>query len=120
MAVEPYPDGFLLSEMPLGEGIVDLGGAVAAIRRARPKTSFTLEMITRNPLEVPCLTDRYWTTFPDRNGRFLADTLRLVHDAAARLQPLPRVDHESPEGLLQLEEENVKQSLHYTRTQLGL
>ncbi len=120
MAVEPYADGFLLSEVPLGEGIVDLSGAVSAIRRARPKTNFTLEMITRNPLEVPCLTDRYWTTFPDRNGRFLAGTLRLVHDAAARLQPLPRVDHESPEGLLQLEEENVKQSLYYARTRLGL
>jgi sugar phosphate isomerase/epimerase len=120
MAVEPYADGFLLSEVPLGEGIVDLGGAVSAIRRARPKANFTLEMITRNPLPVPCLTDRYWTTFPDRNGKFLADTLRLVHEAAGRVQDLPRVDHERPEGLLQLEEENVKQSLYYARTRLGL
>jgi sugar phosphate isomerase/epimerase len=120
MAVEPYADGFLLSEVPLGEGIVDLRRAVAAVQRARPKTRFTLEMITRNPLQVPCLTDRYWTTFPDRNGRFLADTLRLVRDAAGRLQHLPHVDQESKAGLMQLEEENVKQSLHYARTRLGL
>ena len=53
-----------------------------------------LEMITRNPLEVPCLTDKYWATFPDRNGRYLADTLRLVRDATGRLQHLPHVDGE--------------------------
>jgi sugar phosphate isomerase/epimerase len=120
MAVEPYADGFLLSEVPLGEGIIDLKRAVSAIHRARPKTRFTLEMITRNPLQVPCLTDKYWVTFPERNGRYLADTLRLVRDATTRLQHLPRVDHESRAGLLQLEEENVQQCLHYARTQLGL
>jgi len=120
MAVEPYADGFLLSEVPLGEGIINLKGAAVAVHRARPKTRFTLEMITRNPLKVPCLTDKYWATFPERNGRYLADTLRLVRDATVRLQHLPTVDHESPEGLLQLEQENIQQCLHYARTELGL
>lgn len=120
MAVEPYADGFLLSEVPLGEGIIDLKHAIAAVQRAHPKTRFTLEMITRNPLQVPCLTDKYWVTFPERNGRYLANTLRLVHQATTRLQHLPTVDHESPAGLLQLEEENIKQCLHYARTKLGL
>jgi sugar phosphate isomerase/epimerase len=120
MAVEPDPDGFLLSEVPLGEGIVDLQRAVAAVQRARPKTRFTLEMITRNPLKVPCLTDKYWATFPDRNGKYLADTLRMVREAASRLQHLPHVDGESGAGLLQLEEENVKQCLYYARTRLGM
>jgi sugar phosphate isomerase/epimerase len=120
MAVEPYADGFLLSEVPLGEGIIDLKRAISALQRAHPKTRFTLEMITRNPLQVPCLTDKYWVTFPERNGRCLARTLRMVHLATARLQHLPTVDHESPAGLLQLEEENIKQCLYYARTQLGL
>lgn len=120
MAVEPYADGFLLSEVPLGEGIIDLKRAAAIIQGSHPTTRFTLEMITRNPLEVPCLTDKYWVTFPDRNGKYLADTLRMVRDSAARLQHLPHVDKESPQGLLQLEEENIKQSLYYARTQLGL
>jgi hypothetical protein len=120
MALEPYADGFRMSEVPLGEGIVDLKRAMAAIQRSHPKTRFTLEMITRNPLDVPCLTDKYWATFPDRSGKRLADTLRLVRDAAARLQHLPRVDAESPQGLVQLEEENIKQCLHYARTQMGL
>jgi sugar phosphate isomerase/epimerase len=120
MAVEPDPDGFLLSEVPLGEGVVDLQRAVATVQRARPKTRFTLEMITRNPLKVPCLTDKYWATFQDRNGRYLADTLRMVREAAGRLQHLPHVDGESRAGLLQLEEENVKQCLYYARTRLGM
>jgi sugar phosphate isomerase/epimerase len=120
MAVEPYADGFLLAEVPLGEGILDLNRAVAVIRAARPKTRFTLEMITRDPLKVPCLTDRYWATFPGRSGQRLAATLRLVRDSAARLQHLPTVTHESRAGLLELEEENIEQSLHYARTRLGL
>ena len=33
---------------------------------------------------------------------------------------LPRVDGESQQGLVQLEEENIKQCLHYARTQMGL
>src|SRR5229473_6085630 len=93
---------------------------VAVIQQPRPKTRITHEMITRNPLEVPCLTDKYWVTFPDRNGKYLADTLRRVHHAAGRLQHLPRIDHESRQGLMQLEEENIKQCLHYARTRLGL
>ncbi|MCU1272865.1 MAG: sugar phosphate isomerase/epimerase [Bryobacterales bacterium] len=120
MAVEPHADGFLLSEVPLGEGVIELKRAAAIIQRSHPKTRFTLEMITRNPLEVPCLTDKYWVTFPDRNGKYLADTLRMVRDSAARLQHLPHIDKQSGQALLQLEEENIKQSLHYARTQLGL
>jgi len=120
MAVEPYADGFLLSEVPLGEGIINLKRTIAAVERARPKARFTLEMITRNPLQVPCLTGKYWATFPDRNGKYLASTLRMVHQATSRLQHLPTVDHESRAGLLQLEEENIKQCLYYARTHLGL
>ena len=120
IAVEPSADGFLLSEVTLGEGVVDLARAVETLHRARPKTRITLEMITRNPLPVPCLTDKYWATFPDRNGKYLADTLRMVREATGRLQHLPRIDGESTAGLLQLEEDNVQQCLYYARTRLAL
>jgi hypothetical protein len=79
----------------------------------------TLEMITRNPLQVPCLTDRYWATFPDRNGEYLARTLRMVREGA-RKRGLPLVDGLDREAQLRVEEDNVKQSLHYARMQLGL
>jgi sugar phosphate isomerase/epimerase len=115
MGVAPYPDGFLLSEMPLGEGMLDMRRIVDTIRHARPETRLTLEMITRDPLKVPCLTDAYWATFPERNGLYLARTLRM-----ARERPLPVVSGLAREAQLQLEEDNVKKSLTYARQRLGL
>ena len=116
MAVERYAEGFLLSEMPLGEGMLDMKRIVDTIRRARPRSRFTLEMITRDPLKVPCLTDKYWITFPDRPGIYLARSLRM----AAAKRDLPRVSHLPPAQLRSLEEENVKQCLNFAREQLGL
>ncbi|MGI8988849.1 MAG: sugar phosphate isomerase/epimerase family protein [Bryobacteraceae bacterium] len=118
MGVEPYPDGFLLSEVPLGEGVLDLKKMVAAVSKARPNTRMTLEMITRNPLEVPCLTDGYWATFPERGGLYLARTLQWVRKESNRLSALPRMDLQSKPALLRLEDENVKICLHYAREQL--
>ena len=69
MAVEEYRDGFLLAEVPLGTGFLDLPRVVRVLREARPEIRFNLEMITRDPLKVPCLTDRYWATFADLPGR---------------------------------------------------
>ncbi len=119
MGVEEDKDGFLLSEVPLGEGYLDLARMVAAVKNARPKTRFVLEMITRNPLRVPCLTEKYWATFPERNGAYLARTLSVVQKQGHRLQALPRVDMLNPEAQLRLEDENVKVSLHYAREKLS-
>ena len=52
MGVEPYADGFLLSEVTIGAGYVNLKRAIELVRRHRPATKFTLEMITRDPLEI--------------------------------------------------------------------
>lgn len=119
MGVEAYEDGFLLSEMPLGEGMLDLQRIVDTIRKARPRTRMTLEMITRDPLKVPCLTDRYWATFPGRGGEYLARTLRTVRSQglAQKLPTLAGLDHAAQ---LRLEDDNVKQSLHYARERLAL
>jgi len=118
MGVAPYPDGFLLSEMPLGEGMLDMRRIVDTIRRARPETRVTLEMITRDPLKVPCLTDQYWATFPHRNGLYLARTLRMA--GMARERPLPVVSGLPREGQLRVEEDNVKKCLAYARERLAL
>ncbi|HTQ55337.1 MAG TPA: TIM barrel protein [Bryobacteraceae bacterium] len=118
MAVAPYADGFLLSEMPLGAGMLDMRGIVDTIRRARPRTRLTLEMITRDPLKVPCLTESYWATFPERNGSYLARTLRMVHRAEGR-PPLPVVTGMAREVQLQVEEDNVRTSLAYAREHLS-
>jgi sugar phosphate isomerase/epimerase len=119
MAVAEYADGFLLSEVPLGEGFLDLTKMVATLRKAAPKVRFNLEMITRDPLKVPCLTEKYWATFEAVPGRDLARMLRLVRAKAAK-QPLPRVTGLSLEEKLKREDENVRQCLRYAHERLGL
>jgi sugar phosphate isomerase/epimerase len=119
MAVEEYPKGLLLSEVPLGEGILDMKRIVDTVRRAKPKVFFSLEMITRDPLEVPCLTDKYWATFEGRSGIYLARTLSTVRANKPRA-PLPRITGLTPEATLKLEFELVDRSISYAREQLGL
>ncbi|MGA2130678.1 MAG: TIM barrel protein [Bryobacteraceae bacterium] len=117
MAVAPYADGFLLSEMTMGTGMLDMRRIVDTIRKARPDTRLTLEMITRDPLQVPCLTESYWATFPERNGRYLARIMRMVH-ASENRAPLPVLTGLAREVQLQLEEDNVRASLAYAREHL--
>jgi sugar phosphate isomerase/epimerase len=45
MAVRRTADGFELSEVPLGQGILPLARYVDAVRRARPEAALCLEMI---------------------------------------------------------------------------
>ncbi len=120
MGVEGYKDGFLLSEVPLGEGYLDLPRMVAAVKSARPRARFVLEMMTRDPLQVPCLTEKYWATFPDRNGVYLARTWKVVQQESARFQSLPRVTGQSHAAQMRLEDENVKFCLNHAREKLAL
>jgi sugar phosphate isomerase/epimerase len=110
MAVAESPDGFLLSEVVMGTGILDMKRVISTIRNARPKTNLVLEMITRNPLAVPCLTDKYFATFPDRKGILLARTLRMVRD---KKQKLPTLDGLDRDAQLKVEEDNVKRCLAF-------
>jgi sugar phosphate isomerase/epimerase len=118
-AVQEYEDGFLLADVPLGDGFLDLSKMVTILRKARPDVCFSFEGITRDPLKVPCLTEKYWATFADVPGRDLARTLRMVR-AAAPDEPLPRVSHLTLDEQVRQEEDNVKKSLAFARKHLGL
>jgi sugar phosphate isomerase/epimerase len=117
MGVEEYPDGFLLSEVPLGTGFLDLPKILGVLRGARPDIRMNLEMMTRDPLKIPCLLPRYWATMESASGRKLADMLRLVRQKASRL-PLPRVSPLEREEQMKREEENVRLCLKYSREHL--
>ena len=119
MAAEETRDGFRISEVPLGEGMLDIPRMTAIVRAARPEANFSLEMITRDPLEVPCLTEKYWSTFDDVNGVALARTLSRIRANVPRA-PLPRITGLSGEDRLALEMELVDRSIVYARDQLGL
>ncbi len=112
MALEEYRDGFLLSEVPLGEGILDLARVIQAVRGSRPGIRLNLEMITRDPLKVPCLTEGYWITFAELPARHLARALSFVRSHPPR-QPLPRISHLKPEEQLRAEDENVRRCLAF-------
>ena len=119
MAVRPYADGFELSEVPLGEGMVPLRHAIDAVKTARPDVRLCLEMITRDPLKVPYKTDAYWiaVTRPPAEAlvRFERDVL-----GKAWAGPLPRISHLPPEAQVAAEDENVRRSVTYAKNTLGL
>mgnify|MGYP005846312285 CR=1 FL=1 len=117
MGVEEYEDGFLLAEVPLGEGFLDMRRILDTMRAKNPKMNISLEMISRNPLKVPCLTDKYWATFPNRNGAFLARTWRLVKQHG---RPIPTMDRMSQDEKLAFERDNIERSIVYARDKLGL
>jgi 3-oxoisoapionate decarboxylase len=119
MAVQENEHGFLLAEVPLGEGFLDLPRIVKTLRRARPELRFSLEMIARDPLQVPCLSKQYWATFETLPGRFLASTLTMVRANLPR-KPLPHVTDLGFAEKLEFEDNLVRRSLAYARSELDL
>lgn len=123
MAVQEYEDGFLLSEVPFGEGIIDLKGWVDALRKQNPNLPIYLEMITRDPLRVPVYLDSYWRSFDDTYsplpGRDLAKTLRLVKTKAYKGE-LPKTTGLSVEERAALEDRLNQQCIEYARKNLNL
>ena len=115
--VQEYPDGFLLAEVALGDGWLDLTTMVETLRRAKPGVRFHLESITRDPLKVPCLTEKYWAALGDVPGAALARTLRTVRTHAAA--ELPRWSDRPLEAQAEAEVALVRRSLAFGRSLLA-
>jgi sugar phosphate isomerase/epimerase len=123
MAVEEYEEGFLLSEVDMGDGMLDLKQMVQVLRQKDPNFIFELEMITRDPLKIPVFTPKYWATFDDSYsplpGRDLAGTLVLVRKNRPK-KPLPRITGLSPEEQLKSEDEHNLKCIEYARQNLDM
>lgn len=118
MAVQPGANGFLLSEVPLGTGLLDLPHMIAALRKANPAIIFNLEMATRDPLTVPCLTQGYWATFAaDRKATHLAAMMQRVKTNPPR-QPVPQTTGKPVAQQLAEEETNNRQGLAWMQNHL--
>jgi 3-oxoisoapionate decarboxylase len=89
------------------------------LRRARPELQFCLEMITRDPLRVPCLTKPFWATLDMIPGSLLAATLAMVRANPPR-QPLPRISELPMSEKLEAEDSAVRTSIAYSRRRLAL
>ncbi|WP_196782270.1 sugar phosphate isomerase/epimerase family protein [Bremerella volcania] len=116
-ALSSYTGGFLLGDVPLGQGSLDLTRMVSILRRLKPKIHFSLELITRDALKVPCLTEDYWATLPLVTGRDLSRIIQLVRDKPARAQMISRL---SEAEQLEREDENVRESLAYSGEVLSI
>jgi 3-oxoisoapionate decarboxylase len=123
MAVEPYDDGFLLSEVPLGEGLLDIPGMVKTLQGKDPNIIFGLEMIARDPLKIPVFTDKYWVSFSDPSsplpGSDLARTLVTVRKHPPKT-PLPHLTGLTPDAQLALEDGCIARSIAFARSHLNV
>ena len=118
MGVQNYADGFLMSEVLFEDGFMDIPAMWAILKKSNPKLQPMHELITRDPLKVPVLTDKYWITWPDRGGKFLADTIRLVNANQSK-KPLPMLSTLSPEQQFAAEESNNIRCFDWARKALA-
>jgi sugar phosphate isomerase/epimerase len=119
MAVQPYAEGFLLSEVPFGEGFLDLKKMVTILRQKDPNMALDLEMITRDPLKVPIYTDTYWATFEDVPARQVAHLMEIVEKNPPK-KPLPSTAGLDAAARKKAEEEYNIACIKYARANLGL
>jgi 3-oxoisoapionate decarboxylase len=111
MGLAEYDDGFLLAEVPLGQGVLDLPRIIATLRKAKPDIHLNLEMITRDPLKIPCLTDNYWVTLQELPAHDLAHMLSMVRKRGTALdQSFSTLGHEQQ---LRLEHQHVLECMRY-------
>lgn len=111
LAVSLADKGFKMAEVPLGKGVLPLERMVKILRKDAPQADFYLEMITREPLLIPCLEESYWATFDQKSGRDLARTLAWVREHQKAV--LPVFNSLNQEAKLALEEKNITDSLSY-------
>ena len=119
VAVREDEDGFLVAQVALGDGVLDLPRAVKTIAAHRPEARYSLEIMTRDPLRIPCLTEKYLATMCGVSADDLARTLRMVR-GRGRKEPLPQISTLEQSEQIRLEDENVKKSLAYAGEHLGL
>ncbi len=118
MGVSEYEDGFLLSEVNFGEGYLDIEGMIKTIRTHNPDIRFNLEMITRDPLKIPCLTPKYWATSEQISAPELAAYLHSIKTIKSK-QPLPIVSNETADEQLAQEDKNNYTCLTYAEKHYG-
>jgi sugar phosphate isomerase/epimerase len=122
IGVDFYEEGLLLSEVPFGDGHLDLPAVVAMMQKKNPNMLFQLEMITRDPLKVPIFTEQYWKVYDDKSPvppRDLAVLIDWVRNHPPK-KPLPRTSGLTPAQQLALEDACNQQCIDYARANLPL
>jgi sugar phosphate isomerase/epimerase len=122
IGVDFYEDGILLSEVPFGDGHLDLPAVVKMMQRKDPNMLFQLEMITRDPLKVPIFSEQYWKVY-DSNSPVPPRDLAMLLDWVRKhppKKPLPVIAGLTDEQRLALEDRCNDQCIDYARAHLPL
>ena len=117
MAVQTSDDGFLLSEVPLGTGMIELPRMIATLRKVNPRIVINLEMATRDPLRILCLKEGYFTTLPDRKETHLTAAVQRVKQNPPKA-PVPVVSGKPNEQILAEEEQHNRHGLAWIQKKL--
>jgi sugar phosphate isomerase/epimerase len=116
--VREYPEGFLLADVPVGQGAIDLAAVIPIIREKKPEVLFHLELITRDALKIPFCRDDYWATLDAIKAPRLAETLGLLKKKSAP-SDFPLVSTLSAAEQVQIERANIEESFRYSADHLG-
>jgi sugar phosphate isomerase/epimerase len=116
--VRAYEDGFLLADVPVGQGAIDLPQVIKVIREKKPEVLFHLELITRDPLKIPCLREDYWATLDGLKASQLGSTLTMLKSRGSK-QEFPLITQLTPAEQVRAERENIEQSFRYAANNLG-
>ena len=119
MSVQPYDQGFQLSEVTCAQGFLDLKRMVAVLCKANSELRFNLEMATRNPLLVPYLEDGFYATFPERKASHQEAAMLRVK-ANPPKQPPPTILGKPMTQQLVDEEANNQSSLTWLHQQFSV
>ena len=119
MMVSPTEDGFLLTDVPLGQGIIPLAKIMEILRKGRSDIHFCLEMVTRDPWKVPYKSDKYWATYQERNEDRMDNFKSAILNKASAAS-LPKISGMSSARMLAVEDENVRKCVSYAKRTLGL
>ena len=100
-------------------GFLDLPRIVKTLRNANPDIKFNLETITRDALEVPVLTERFWVTLRDTPASALARHAAVLK-TQSHPEPFATISQLPLEAQVDFEHRNVEESLAYAKKHLGL
>jgi sugar phosphate isomerase/epimerase len=103
-------EGLLLGDVVLGDGVLDIARILELLRKGGRGPKLSLEMITRNALEIPVFSTGYWATFPERQGIRLA---RVVELGAQRPVEPAVLESLSKADRAELEERNIRRCLEW-------
>jgi 3-oxoisoapionate decarboxylase len=116
MGVAQYEEGLLLSEVPMGQGFTDQLALWKILTSRNKNLRFGVEMIARNPLKVPCLTQGYWASMNERSAEYLGSFMQWVRENATEL---PYVDDMAPADQLRVEEEWNRAAIEWGRANIS-